>query len=801
MTSLWSMAARLQGCHCRACHRTTHTIARRSPPTRVTPLTTSAQAHGRRKVLASDVFTACYTAIMATAAVFDAGQKDRRRRELDEKIEETKQRLAALAEANGHSLEIDQATGAPEPSEDLIEEATQQLSSSSTAESTVEPTPQPPRQAGRRRRPIPRPRPEQEKLAPPPPTTLRYVLNHICKTRMVTPYEKSHKLSRPATGSATLSVLSNALAEEEAMMKPLTPEPVTEIARMKTVAMVNSLVDRLIKVAYWRTEKEAPGTHPALNSPDSAQTMVKMLRSDGNPRYKDAFLDAEDAARQRARLNEANMKVISEFNPWRRERFVAKICFNILTCEVSPSIQNYNTLIWGFTNLGEHDLAQAVVDSFLNVSRFRPTQATLLCLLYHYRASRDILGFHTILRRFFGHDSRGMRLRRRVAITHFKRDRHQGINRLWWAVEGDVARIRGYYVQRVPLSQPIMEAIIEGLLDFERTLDAVQLTQACLNESWAPNADLFRRLCEIIVTHGDWVSAKALIQGRLAKLNQTTFLLLGSGDGKRPGLLNFSAARQFRRVLAMTKTLWIHDQNTAWLQAGAERLRHLETALWLLGVQSNLHFERYTTRRLESILRSARPLTADRIDLVSSVVDNIAKRHRSEAEFLKHLEIRETVNAMHRECELTRQWREQIEHGICEWLARKFRFGALRRAESYLNPAIPFTKRFRQAIRFGTPGTPEYEVAGIFREAQELEQEMKITLARALPRRYIEELKPRLTESGDMHWKNLAYTFSRYLYDFQDGMAAEEERARKAFELGFGTQLSRQVSLLLGYTA
>ncbi|KAK4198499.1 hypothetical protein QBC40DRAFT_331296 [Triangularia verruculosa] len=798
MTSLLSLAARLQGCHCRACHRTANTIARQSPMTRVTPLMTNAQSHGRRKVLASDVFTACYTAIMATAAVFDAGQKDRRRRDLDEKIEETKQSLAALAEANGHSLETGQASEAPEPSRVLIAEAAQQLPSASMPEGASQPPPQLQRQAGRKRRPIPRPRPDQE-TPERPPQTLRYVLNRICKTRVVTPYRKSHKLERPATGFATLSALSKAMAVEEAMMKPLTPEPNSEVARMKTAAMVDSLVDRLIKVAYWKTEKEAPGTHPALNSPDSARTMVKMLRSDGYPRYEDTFLDAEGAAVQRARLNEANMKVISQFNPWRRERFVAKICFNILTCEVSPSIQNYNSLIWGFTNLGEHDLAQAVVDSFLNVSRFRPTEATLLCLLYHYRAGRDLVGFHTILRRFFGYDSRGMRIRRRVAVTHFKRDRHQGINRLAWAAEGDVARIRGYYIQRVPLSQPIMEAIIEGLLDFERTLDAVQLFQACLNESWTPNADLFKRLCELIVAHGDWVSAKALILGHLAKLNQTTFLFLGSEDGKRPAVLNSSPARQLRRVLTMTKSLWVHDRDPPWIQPGERRLRHLERALWIQEVQSNLHFEKYTTRRIRSILCSRQPLTADRIDLASSIVDNIAKRHRSEAEYLHRLETREMISAIKRQCALTKKWREQAEHGICEWLAWRFRWGALRRLEGYLNPAIPFTKRFRKAMRFGTPGTVEYEVAGIFKEAHELEQEMKLTLARALPARYIEELKPRLTESGDMHWDNLAWTFTRYLYDFQDEMAAEERRARMAFDLGFGTQLSRQVSLLLGY--
>ncbi len=44
------------------------------------------------------VFTACYTAIMATAAVLDAGQKDKRRQELDRQIDEAKSDLANLME-------------------------------------------------------------------------------------------------------------------------------------------------------------------------------------------------------------------------------------------------------------------------------------------------------------------------------------------------------------------------------------------------------------------------------------------------------------------------------------------------------------------------------------------------------------------------------------------------------------------------------------------------------------------------------------------------------------------------------
>ena len=63
----------------------------------------------------------------------------------------------------------------------------------------------------------------------------------------------------------------------------------------------------------------------------------------------------------------------------------AKICYNLLVSDVPPGIRNYNSLILGFSELNEHNLARAVVDSFLFKSQLKPTRATMLCLLQHYQ--------------------------------------------------------------------------------------------------------------------------------------------------------------------------------------------------------------------------------------------------------------------------------------------------------------------------------------------------------------------------------------------------------------------------------
>lgn len=303
MLGLWSMAAQLRACHCRACLRATRTAARQV----TTSATGTASNPRRRKVLASDVFTACYSAIMATAAVIDAGRKDRRRRELDRKIAEAKSSLACLLEESA-GRDLAKLTESPYPD-------------------------------------VPYSRPLEK----------ADVLNDICKLdadflrdlqqkrkdRLIaaqhvrTMLGLSWNPTLPETRKTTLAKCEEVIMAEKGRNLDRR-EPQTETHMAKITDMITDLVDRLMAEAWWSSEIEAPGSHPALNSPDSAATMIRMLRSDGYPSYAHPDLDPAATIEQRERLNDVNVSILSDWVPPLRERYAAKICYNILVCGVPP---------------------------------------------------------------------------------------------------------------------------------------------------------------------------------------------------------------------------------------------------------------------------------------------------------------------------------------------------------------------------------------------------------------------------------------------------------------------------------
>ncbi|KAK1508364.1 pentatricopeptide repeat domain-containing protein [Colletotrichum tamarilloi] len=87
MQAIWSRAGQAHRCGCKACFNASGGMIRQSA-TRST----------QRKPTFSEIFTACYTSIMGTAAMLDAGRKDRRRKDLDRQIEEVSSELANLVE-------------------------------------------------------------------------------------------------------------------------------------------------------------------------------------------------------------------------------------------------------------------------------------------------------------------------------------------------------------------------------------------------------------------------------------------------------------------------------------------------------------------------------------------------------------------------------------------------------------------------------------------------------------------------------------------------------------------------------
>ncbi|KAJ8107646.1 hypothetical protein ONZ43_g6671 [Nemania bipapillata] len=110
MQTLWSRAVQAQSsCRCRICLTPTNALIRRS----------ASAAPLRRKVTVADIFTACYTTILGTAALIDARRKNERRQALDGELDRARASLKQLgvqepwSSRGGENGDLDGGTLAP----------------------------------------------------------------------------------------------------------------------------------------------------------------------------------------------------------------------------------------------------------------------------------------------------------------------------------------------------------------------------------------------------------------------------------------------------------------------------------------------------------------------------------------------------------------------------------------------------------------------------------------------------------------------------------------------------------------
>ncbi|KAH6623030.1 hypothetical protein F5144DRAFT_582180 [Chaetomium tenue] len=739
MLGFRSMAAQLRACHCRACLRSTNTAARR-----VTTGRTSAAGNlGRRKVMASDVFTACYTAIMATAAVVDAGRKDRRRRELDNKIAEARSSLAGLFEESA--------------GQDLAKVAASQYPD------------------------LPYSGP-LEKLD---------VLGDICKLEadflqdLQRKRRDRHKTAQnvrqglglswnpelPDTRKTTLVRCEEVIAAEK-QWNLERREPQTEIHMEKVTDMMTDLVDRLMAEAWWITEFEAPGSHPSLYSPDSANTMIRMLRSDGYPSYTHPDLAPNDTVVQRERLNEINVQILSDWSPPFRERYVAKICYNLLVCGVTPGIQNYNMLIFAFSFIGEHNLSQAVVDSFLFLSHMKPTEATCLCLLHHYRLKGDVVGFQSVIKRMFGYDPRGIGLMRRTADYVERSPELRN-----WVLTNDVAAVSGHFVQRAPFTQNVAEAILEGLIDFGMLREGAKLVGVCLREQWKVSRDLMWRLFHSCLTLLDSVVAKMVIRGLLDNIDQTSLMLLGP-EAVGPGLI-----RQLRHLLNIVQATTLPGFNgvghagiqsdNLTRESDKARLKHLATAIWIRETWHHTSMMGWWLRRADKKLLDSNIPLIERLDMVLSVLDFAAERPKRKMEKSIHIQRIAKVDWLMAQTVSADFHIRSAEHAILKDVAKKM--PRQLRTWTHYKPAIAVEKRINRALLYDTPGTVEHNVAWCFHLSAALDYEIKRALVWSLPKKYARKLEETQNDSGDVSLVRIAAYYHHYLAS----MEHREAQAKK----------------------
>lgn len=610
MQTIWSRAAQAPGHHCPSSLRPAQILARR---TATTPT--------RRKATASDVFTACYSAIMASAAVIDAARRDKRRKEIDKEIEEARDGLARFLELS----RVEDPVQTPETELKVSVNVSATPGIHAALMSICERDNLMLRKAGRtqtRKSYISRLRrdlysfPEQEWVS-----TLR-------RTPGFPPEEEWWR----TPPNRMDEVEKNMLVEESSPnFAQLQREPVNEIQLSRSAEMINQLVDQLLAGTYTVGDGE-------LRTPDlieSAWNAVRMLRSDGYPDYRFPGVDAVSTAAARADLNTVNRNILRDWGAvWsrfaeyrdnlelfpsdkamarhfparqamyqrRREYFIGKICHNLLIAETVPGIQNYNALLTGFAKIGEVRLAQAVVDSFLFHSRMKPTPMTLAAILHHYRLKNDLSGFYSIIRRLTGEDYRGIGLRTKTA----KDVRHDA--RLFnWARRADIVVNDGFVTERATIDEPLLEALFDGLIDFDQIRQAATLLAECLREGLDISATYIHRIVALCVYHLDKGAALKLLPIFIHNVAEVTSMITSSPTSKVETLLidvyklvYICEDNADRRLALSLKEAQETRVDVDW----SYRLQSFKNSMWLAFALARVKSIEKWTRQCHTILTS-----------------------------------------------------------------------------------------------------------------------------------------------------------------------------------------------------
>ncbi|KAK0651453.1 hypothetical protein B0T16DRAFT_386879 [Cercophora newfieldiana] len=256
------------------------------------------------------------------------------------------------------------------------------------------------------------------------------------------------------------------------------------------------------------------------------------------------------AARQD--LNEANKRVFMNWHKSRRERLVAKICYNILVSPYPPGVNNYNLLLLHLSKHEEHDLAQVVADHCGNWNHRLPGGATLLCLLYHYRRKGNYVDYQKVLLQMIGRHDDDLLLKPR-SIMAVRRERQFQI----WAEKYAVSLNRGLISERQDLEAVHLDFIIQGLLDLGQGRGAASLFVASLREGLPIPVHTRERLLSRCLSSLDGTSARIVVDGFLANIRDYGYLLHNTSHkhariaSQDAGMIQDSRVRgdEFRRLL------------------------------------------------------------------------------------------------------------------------------------------------------------------------------------------------------------------------------------------------------------
>lgn len=516
---------------------------------------------------------------------------------------------------------------------------------------------------------------EFRKMRPRAPMSAIEALNSICDTEEAlerfAPAERNfnkflqslHRLYDPEErfGSAWIDHLGPNLATVQLAVDQAqrqddgteAREPMTSVQFEKFYSMVNKMVDRLVSESYLVEFPNDPErARRNFESLDSAWTAIRMLRSEGYPRYNHPSIDPQATKRARDQLAD---KIRVLFEAWGVDRAakpkfqVAKICYNLLVCPVPPSIHQYNLLLVGFLRKAHYSLGDIVVKSLLEDSRFRPTPETLVCLLVHYRQKQDIKGFYHIIRRMMAIDNRGLLIKRRwyedvINIPALHR----------WARQPEVTTSlqANWVVERPSRGQDVYEALVSGLLGFGRVKDAVKVFIGSLQERIGISVDLFINLLKQCLYTLDASTADLLSRGLIDNAEVVISLLLRNDCPHRLvehlyPVLHMGEPPSFPMSEERAKMIW-HSTTLAADPQDHSRARRIQTAMFIRHTETFLSRLEKRTRLINQISLSMSPV--ERFTIAQYCIgklNRLQERHgKLSGILLKHQTLQQTVRKL-----------------------------------------------------------------------------------------------------------------------------------------------------------
>ncbi|CAG8956343.1 hypothetical protein HYFRA_00003724 [Hymenoscyphus fraxineus] len=550
MQSLWSRTAQIRSsCHCSSCLHSTIALGRR---------TTTAGIR-RRKPTAGEFITACYSSILATAALADARVKEERLKAWDQAIADVKagKPVTNIPEPSMKDQVDNEVTNWPQIVEGLKNEFNPESAprQATNHEYATEPELDPARKSGTLKLDgrINKYSYAQRRQFEPLSSNGGNDANAATWNSLYSAWNANIPES-----VETAILTSDALMSEDSVAGPemsremvtrIEPRaPTNDVHLRKMEAMIRRLVDQMMdnsKLACLSQDGlTARGTPWPGETGEIAQLLIDLRnRFVQSPIY--SWKSDIEVVKERIALHSAMKQLFSKVNPGEQDSIrtaVAKVCYNLLVTSAPPNVETYSILIKELTRLQQHQIAQVAVDSLLDDSKMVLDDNTVKLILDHYIAKRDNRGFRSVIQRMRGVNPKGkdMHVKRKLL---WQVAEEQAVQE--WALSPDtkLCHRNGYLMEKYPRSPPVFDSLIRGWLLFDGLRSGARTFRAAIREAQYVYPQTLPLLIDRCVTTRDYQSGVKLLQA----------MLMYWDDGRTKSALSFDQVTRLaiRRLLVL----------------------------------------------------------------------------------------------------------------------------------------------------------------------------------------------------------------------------------------------------------